>query len=609
MSNTRYLRNGLPQGSILSPTLFNLMLYDIVQEKMVKLSLYADDCICWKTGKDIEEIRGTMQRYLHNLNAWFLKWGFKISMTKTAKILFSYSKKNIDISLNGEVINDKEEIKFLGLIFDKKLTWRPHINDILERCKHKMNILKKLTGTKWGTNTKSLLIIYRALIRSLIDYGCQAYDSACQSLKNALNSIQYQCLKICTGALSGTSLQTLQAETCEMPLDLRRKLFCSRYKVKIEQTIDHPLNEIIQNCHNGSVENKLRKPFCYRLLDLVTIDKDIIQKRASLPTPPWHIMIPNVCTDLKERVDKKDDVHSIKFETLEYINRKWSRELHIYTDGSKNPHNGNASASFYIPSMDIIVKKRLQNFSSSYKAELVAIILALNWIEQFDNLYVGIVIFTDCLSALMAIRNWKEDVCVSEILMKLTILKHQRIHVFLEWIPGHCGVVGNEIVDLSAKQALGHTFIEIENKLNELEVNSILLLYVVNMWQERWNASSSALKKVKRNINIKYIDTWCSKNRKNEVLLHRIRMGCLGLNAHLYKIGLKLSGDCQFCNETETFEHFLVDCTKYIIERTMLLVELGIDETQDIYKMLEIFDTRFQVALINFIYRTRRFDD
>jgi len=47
--------------------------------------------------------------------------------------------------------------------------------------------------------------------------------------------------------------------------------------------------------------------------------------------------------------------------------------------------------------MDIIVKKRLQNFSSSYKAELVAIILALNWIEQFDNLYVGIVIFTDCL--------------------------------------------------------------------------------------------------------------------------------------------------------------------------------------------------------------------
>ena len=114
----------------------------------------------------------------------------------------------------------------------------------------------------------------------------------------------------------------------------------------------------------------------------------------------------------------------------------------------------------------------------------------------------------------MAIRNWKEDVCVSEILMKLTILKHQRIHVFLEWIPGHCGVVGNEIVDFSAKQALGHTFIEIENKLNELEVNSILLLYVVNMWQERWNASSSALKKVKRNINIKYIDTWCSKNRK-----------------------------------------------------------------------------------------------
>ena len=66
-------------------------------------------------------------------------------------------------------------------------------------------------------------MVYRALIRSLLDFGCEAYDSAAQSIKKSLDSIQYQALRICAGALPLTSLDSLQVELGEMPLDLRRQ--------------------------------------------------------------------------------------------------------------------------------------------------------------------------------------------------------------------------------------------------------------------------------------------------------------------------------------------------------------------------------------------------
>ena len=141
-----------------------------------------------------------------------------------------------------------QEHKFLGLMFDKKINWRPHIQDIVKRCKIKLNILKKITGISWGNDSKSMLIVYKALIRSLFDYGCEAYDSASNLVKNTLNSVQYQALKIITGGPIGTSLQSLLKETGEEPLDIRRKMLTNRYYFKVKSTPEHPVQKCTINC-------------------------------------------------------------------------------------------------------------------------------------------------------------------------------------------------------------------------------------------------------------------------------------------------------------------------------------------------------------------------
>ena len=72
----------------------------------------------------------------------------------------------------------QHQVKFLGVIFDRKLNWKAHIGYVVDRCKKVLNVMRSLTGQRWGADKRSLLMIYRALIRSKMDYACQAYDTA-----------------------------------------------------------------------------------------------------------------------------------------------------------------------------------------------------------------------------------------------------------------------------------------------------------------------------------------------------------------------------------------------------------------------------------------------
>jgi hypothetical protein len=63
------------------------------------------------------------------------------------------------------------ETKFLGLIFDSKLSFKLHIA-YLKKCLKAMNLLRVVANTGWGADSTTLLCLYRSIIRSKLDYGC-----------------------------------------------------------------------------------------------------------------------------------------------------------------------------------------------------------------------------------------------------------------------------------------------------------------------------------------------------------------------------------------------------------------------------------------------------
>ena len=80
--------------------------------------------------------------------------------------------------------------KFLGITFDKKLTFKKHVDELKERCMKAMSILKVVSHQKWGADRATKLRLWRALIRSKLDYGSIVYGGACESDLRRLNVVQ-----------------------------------------------------------------------------------------------------------------------------------------------------------------------------------------------------------------------------------------------------------------------------------------------------------------------------------------------------------------------------------------------------------------------------------
>ena len=130
---------------------------------------------------------------------------------------------NISLQLGNHTLEIVKEIKFLGLIFDRNLTWQKHIQSLQTKCLKVINCMRVLTGTRCGATSNSLRTIYISLIRSKLDYGCEIYNSASFNTKKCLDKIQNQALRICTGSMRSASLKALQVEMGDPPLEIRRQ--------------------------------------------------------------------------------------------------------------------------------------------------------------------------------------------------------------------------------------------------------------------------------------------------------------------------------------------------------------------------------------------------
>ena len=227
-SNVYEQEQGVPQGSILSPTLFNIKINNIIKclDDDVNCSLYVDDFLICYRSKDMKTIETKLQNNLNKIEKWTVENGFKFSMTKTNCVHFCQEHRlHLDpaLKLYNNPIPIVDQAKFLGVIFDKKLSFIPHINTLKVKCQKALNVLKLLSHSDWGGDKKSLLNLYRSLIRSKLDYGCIIYGSARKSYLKKLDTIHHQGLRLALGAFRTSPVQSLYSEAQEPSLYDRRK--------------------------------------------------------------------------------------------------------------------------------------------------------------------------------------------------------------------------------------------------------------------------------------------------------------------------------------------------------------------------------------------------
>lgn len=608
-SNNYPSQNGTPQGSCISPILFLIMINDLaIQETNTHSSFFADDCAFWAEGTNQNQLEKKMQRVLFELQTWGDLWGFKFSSLKTLAMVFKkiFVKEPITkLFLDGVLLETVKVTTFLGIIFDRNLSWKHHIEKLITNCTNRLNILKSLSGSTWGCGKDVMLIFYKQYIRSLIDFGCEAYDSAPATYKKHLEQFQNKALRICCGALFSTPGDIVRAETGELSLQERRIILMKKYRSKLEVYPEHPTAATLRESWHDAYSKKTYYE-TFRTKSNSTLFTQLSKTLFSISQiPPWHLPEPHVDLELHDKFTKDDLPSLCRTVSLEKISTQYNAALQIYTDGSKS--DSAVGCGIFISDFKLTHKYRLPPNVSIYTAELFAILKAIIWCDDIRPN--NIAIFSDSLSALQSLSDMKSlsrpDI-LNEVLYLLYTLHRQGIQITFVWIPSHVGIMGNEIADKVAKQALQNEEI-IEIGLGQSEVTSIFWKNTYDNRQREWSANTETKSQNYRNLHPKITNQIQIQlpNRRNDTNLFRLRSGYCILRDHTGKI-FKEDINCIHCGVPETVDHYLLHCTAYNKPRNTL--KKKIQELQLNFTKANILTNKAVFTLVTeYINSTRRF--
>lgn len=187
-SDYKITGTGVPQGSILGPLFFIIYVNDIVSATtLFDAVIYADDTALFATlsafGKFNENCVNNINKELDEINDWFKVNRLSLNVKKTKAMLFHQPRKkvnNINIQIDNTNIEFVENFNYLGIVLDKNLSWKYHLNLVFKKISKTLGIMTKL---KNFMPTAILKTIYNTLIFPHMNYGILAWGSQCNKLK------------------------------------------------------------------------------------------------------------------------------------------------------------------------------------------------------------------------------------------------------------------------------------------------------------------------------------------------------------------------------------------------------------------------------------------
>lgn len=240
---------GLPQGSVLSPILYNIYTYDLDQtvNSFCQCLQYADDIALYYRCKNTAEASAPLNSALFYLNNWLIEHGLSLSAPKSKAIVFTRKRDTptCNLHIEDQPIQFVESVKFLGLYLDTKMSGSVHLDYISKKCEKNINVLRCLSGVWWGAHPYSQKNLYNSIIRSHLDYATFLLEPCSKLSLNKINKIQNKSLRIVIGAMKSSSIPSLQIECADPPLNLRRQHLSDRFYFKAAQNTNHRLHSIL----------------------------------------------------------------------------------------------------------------------------------------------------------------------------------------------------------------------------------------------------------------------------------------------------------------------------------------------------------------------------
>ena len=573
ISEARETELGIPQGSSLSVTLFSIAINTIKPHipKPVKFLIYVDDIVIYHVSSHIRTSERILQNILNNIREWSNKTNFRISAEKSYVMKFTsnfHNQENPRMNILNSQIPVVTEGKFLGMILDKSLKWGPHIKDLKTRIDRATKLIQMVSNTKWGADTNTCLLLYKACIRPILDYGAILYRGASKTNLSILERGQNRAIRLALGAFRTSPTESLLVEANVSSLEDRRDLLSLKYLEKVLNHPNHPVKKILSN----PIRSEMTLSYPGKIPPIA--NKIIELKRkydvTNITTKAFHYQflyfgaatsLPicnRTCTETKSEIDI-----ITKSSFLEHA--QGHPHVHIYTDGAKG--SDSKGAAVFIPTLPQLNRMiRLSWCTSIFSTEAMAILEAIQVVKSED--FQAATIFSDSKSVLLALKNTYHP---NDIIMRIKGLCNELMDkgIILNfcWSPGHVGIEGNENADCLAKRATQEGR-EIAHPISINEFVSIIKDEQYKVRQENWRNSNSKLKTFKPNIGP--LKTFSGLNRQDEVRIRRLRIGHTRAT-HEFLLKREDPPICRFCNTRATISHILYECYRGNRPRSPLL--------------------------------------
>jgi len=207
-SKERIFKQGLPQGSVLSPLLFLVFIDDLLERlgKELRVSGFADDLAVWVCDGDVEAGKIKIQWAVDQVWEWSKEWLMVVVIEKCSVSLFSNDPRDTEmgrvkgLKMNGEEIRVEKFPTFLGITYDVKMRFEAQLEKVIKKARKRVGMLRALAGRDWGWSKKLLRSMYLAMVRSVLLFGAPAWTPwLSESGWNKLEAVQREAGRCITG--------------------------------------------------------------------------------------------------------------------------------------------------------------------------------------------------------------------------------------------------------------------------------------------------------------------------------------------------------------------------------------------------------------------------
>lgn len=563
---------GVPQGGVISPTLFTIFINDISKNLSIYIrhALHADDVAIWSRSEILSVATRRIQSAVDMISQWAKDWKVEINSTKTVATCFSlaYKKETFRLQIDNQELPQSDTPTYLGVTLDQRLTWREQITNMESRATRRLSLIKKLAGTKWGSNSKVLKKTYIGSVRPVMEYGATSWGTAANSNTERLSKVQNAAMRIITGGLKTTPITELE-KTCKLqPLKERRDEKMLIHSEKLKRLPDHPAHASLRERPHTRIKrrspNHIIRDIAEDHSDIITDDPNQYEKLGN--NYDWQSQIHSIQIEHKiPGIQNKDEMppEILRSLTLEHLATEYDPAtfLHVFTDGSAESaiSNGGGGVHMRFPDGRRISRSiPTGTLSSNFKAEARALSEAIRMVDEIDPAPPHVAFFTDCRSVLDKITI-PDDNTTHEVTTSLSRLSN-KCKVSLQWIPAHCGIQGNETADRLAKT--GGQMNQEREPLSYKEIKTI----IKRRQNDSWNA------RIKDSQN----DPWEEMGRQAQTTIFRLRTGHCRLLFHLHRLHVAHTNECPCGTGLQTPEHVLQECPLHRKERNEHWPEGGV---------------------------------